>query len=226
MALILNIDTALETAVISICENDKVLSFTTNSNQKDHASFLHVAIKDLLQKAGLPINKLNAITVTSGPGSYTGIRVGMASAKGLCYALHIPLITINTLEVIALSAINQIQDNSALYCPMIDARRMEVFTAVYDADLKEIIQPASIILNESYLKELLKSNKIYFSGNGALKLKDIVINENAFYTDKGTGPGSMAKLAHEKFITSDFADVSYASPMYLKEFYTVQKAGT
>src|SRR5665647_1745116 len=147
MALILNIDTATESAIISISEKDKIIDSVTNSNQKDHASFLQPAIKNLLQKADLSINKLNAIAVTAGPGSYTGLRVGMASAKGLCYALKIPLITINTLEVMALSSLKQIHDPSALYCPMIDARRMEVFTAVYDHHLTEIIKPCSMILD-------------------------------------------------------------------------------
>ena len=222
MAIILNIDTATETAVISLSENEKVINFATNSTQKDHASFLHPAIKNLLQQANMPINKLNAVAVTSGPGSYTGLRVGMACAKGLCYALNIPLITINTLEVMALATINQVQDDLALYCPMIDARRMEVFTAVYDVNLKEIMTPASMILDESF-KELLKNNKIYFSGSGTLKLKDILINDNAFYPSAEITPNPLATLAFDQFIEKNFSEVGYASPVYLKEFYTIPK---
>src|SRR5687768_2649863 len=123
MALILNIDTATETAMVSLAENDSILSFAVNNNQKDHASFLHPAIQDIINKTNKTIGEVDAVAVTSGPGSYTGIRVGMAAAKGLCYALQKPLITLNTLEVIALSSIEKIKED-ALYCPMIDARRM------------------------------------------------------------------------------------------------------
>jgi tRNA threonylcarbamoyladenosine biosynthesis protein TsaB len=225
MALILNIDTATESAIISISEKDKIIDSVTNSNQKDHASFLQPAIKNLLQKADLSINKLNAIAVTAGPGSYTGLRVGMASAKGLCYALKIPMITINTLEVMALSSIKQIQDQSALYCPMIDARRMEVFTAVYDHHLTEIVKPCSMILDNGSFKDMLETNKIYFSGSGALKLKHILDNKNTIFIDNEMAPDAMAQLAYENYIKKNFANVSYASPVYLKEFYTPSKPG-
>lgn len=221
MALLLNIDTAIETATISISDNEKVIASFSNNNQKDHASFLQPSIKNLLQKVRLKINELNAIAVTSGPGSYTGLRVGMASAKGLCYALNIPLITINTLEVIGLSSINQAKDMRAFYCPMIDARRMEVFTAVYNYQLSEIIKPCSMILNEGDFNELLKTNKIYFSGSGAIKFKDITNNKDALFVIGEPTTNAMAQLSYQSFANKNFADVLYASPVYLKEFYTL-----
>ncbi|MBA2250622.1 MAG: tRNA (adenosine(37)-N6)-threonylcarbamoyltransferase complex dimerization subunit type 1 TsaB, partial [Chitinophagaceae bacterium] len=144
MALILNIDTCTENAIVSLANNDVIIGTMNNSNQKDHASFLHTAIKNLLDKSGILISQLNAIAVTAGPGSYTGIRVGMAAAKGLAYALQIPLISLNTLEVIAMCSIIQSENKDAFFCPMIDARRMEVFTAVYDQFLKEIIAPCAM----------------------------------------------------------------------------------
>lgn len=226
MAFLLNIDTATEIAMVSICENDKVIDSAINKNQKDHASFLQVAIKKLLQQNDLLINKLDAIAVTSGPGSYTGLRVGMASAKGFCYALNIPLITISTLEVMALSSIKQIQDASALYCPMIDARRMEVFTGVYDHQLTEIITPCSMIIDDTSFKNLLETNAIYFSGSGSIKLKEIIENKNAFFTDNEVTPGAMASLSYKNYTGNNFADVNYAAPVYLKEFYTHSKPGT
>ncbi len=219
MALIINIDTATETAVISLSEKDNIIDYVINSNQKDHASFLHPAIKNLFQNADLSILKLKAIAVTAGPGSYTGLRVGMAAAKGLCYALNIPLITINTLEVMALSSIKQIQDSSALYCPLIDARRMEVFTAVYDKQLIEILKPCSMILEEASFEEMLQTNKIYFSGSGAIKLKQLRDNYNAVFIDNAMDPNAMAQLANKYYTTKNFSDIKYASPMYLKEFY-------
>lgn len=221
MAILLNIDTAIETATISISDNEKVIASFSNNNQKDHASFLQPSIKNLLQKVRLKINELNAIAVTSGPGSYTGLRVGMASAKGLCYALNIPLITINTLEVIGLSSINREKDMHAFYCPMIDARRMEVFTAVYNYQLSEIIKPCSMILNEGDFNELLKTNKIYFSGSGAIKFKDITNNKDALFVIGEPTTNAMAQLSYQSFANKNFADVLYASPVYLKEFYTL-----
>jgi tRNA threonylcarbamoyladenosine biosynthesis protein TsaB len=225
MNLILNIDTATETAVISLSGKDNIIDAVINSNQKDHASFLHPAIKNLFQKANLPINKLNAIAVTAGPGSYTGLRVGMAAAKGLCYALNIPLIAISTLEVMALSSIKQIQDPSALYCPLIDARRMEVFTAIYDQHLTEIIMPCAMILEDGAFKNVLQTNKIYFSGSGAAKLKLILDNYDAVFINSAVQPNAMAQLAYKNFLTKTFANINYTSPVYLKEFYTPSEPG-
>ena len=223
MLLILNIDTATETATVSISEKGKIIDCVTNNNQKDHAFFLHPAIKNLFKKSGLPINKLNAIAVTAGPGSYTGLRVGMAAAKGLCYAFNIPLITVNTLEVMAQSSIIQLSDNSSLYCPLIDARRMEVFTAVYDHLLTEIIKPCSMILEGGSFEDMLQTNKIYFSGSGAPKLKKMLDDKNAIFIDNIMAPNAMAQLAYKDYIKKKFADISYASPLYLKEFYTPTK---
>jgi tRNA threonylcarbamoyladenosine biosynthesis protein TsaB len=221
MALILNIDTATEIATLSVSENNLVLGFSTNNNQKDHASFLQSAIKALLKKCDLQITELNAVAVTAGPGSYTGLRVGMASTKGLCYALNIPLITINTLEVMALAAINKIKDDTALYCPMIDAKRMEVFTAIYDHTLKDIVKPTAVILNDKLFEELLKKNKIYFSESGSLKFKMILKNENAIFLNNITMHEAIAHLSYTNYVNNIFSNVAYASPLYIKEFYTI-----
>jgi len=223
MAFILNIDTATETAIVSLSEEKTVLNFMTNSDQKDHASFLHPSIKNLLDKARLNMNKLDAVAVTAGPGSYTGLRVGMAAAKGLCYALNIPLITVSTLEVMALSTIREVKDGDALYCPLIDARRMEVFTAVYDFHLTEKINPCSLVLDDGSFRDLLKTATIYFSGSGSEKLKGILNDKNALFAGNEVIPDSMVELTHKKFRKKDFADVAYASPVYIKEFYTPAK---
>ena len=220
MALLLNIDTAIETAIISISDNEKVIASVTNNNQKDHASFLQPAIKKLLQTCNKKTNELNAVAVTSGPGSYTGLRVGMASAKGLCYALHIPMITINTLKVIALSAVKKIGDERGFYCPLIDAKRMEVFTAVYDHTLTEIIKPCSMILEDESFRDLLLKNKIYFSGSGASKLKSILDNKSAEFIGTESSAFSMAALSYKNYVAQHFANIASASPFYLKEFYT------
>lgn len=174
MPLLLNIDTATENATISISQNENVINFLGSSDQKHHASFLQPAIKQLLELNNFSIDQLDAISVTIGPGSYTGLRVGLASAKGLCYALNIPLIALGTLEVMALSVIKQNQKpESYLYCPMIDARRMEVFTALYDHNLNEIITPCSIDLKPKIFEKIVTEKKLYFL---AVALKNSLIS--------------------------------------------------
>lgn len=219
MSFILHIDTAAGTALISISENEKVIATLINDEQKKHASFVHPAIKLLLQQTGITPNTLNAVALTSGPGSYTGLRVGMAAAKGLCYALNIPLITLGTLEVMAKTLIDQVKDPSAFYCPMMDARRMEVFTAVYDHKLDEIIKPCALILEEAPFKELTKSHPVFFTGSGASKMQQFSI-KNIIELNNDRIPAAMALLADKKFNETDFADVAYSQPTYLKEFYS------
>lgn len=221
MALILYIDTATEIATVGISNNNEVLGSVTNTEQRDHAAFLQPAIRDLLKKTGITFIQVEAISVTAGPGSYTGLRVGLASAKGLCYALNIPLITLGTLEVMALSSIKHFKnDDSTLYCPMIDARRMEVFTAVYNNDMEEIVEPSAIILDEKFFSDLLKTKKIIFSGSGAVKLKSILTNDNADFSDNKILPEALAELSYKNFQISNFASISLAEPAYIKDFYT------
>src|SRR5882762_5440642 len=145
MALILNIDTATELASVSLSKEGQSLALLQNKDQKDHASWLHPAIEKMMQETGFRMQELDAVAVTAGPGSYTGLRVGMAAAKGFCYALNIPLITESTLKVMAFAAREQTEPEG-LYCPMIDARRMEVFTALYSTDLVEIIPATAMVI--------------------------------------------------------------------------------
>src|SRR6187431_295345 len=155
MALILNIDTAVDVASICLAKDGNVLSIARNESQKDHASWLHIAIKEIFEKNTLELGSVDAIAVTGGPGSYTGLRIGMATAKGICYALNKPLIALNTLHVMANAAKKEKAD---LLCPMIDARRMEVFTAMYSKDLQIVKEPAAIELNEKSFDEELSAN--------------------------------------------------------------------
>src|SRR5436190_1267780 len=162
MALILNIDTALDSAYISLAENAQGLGYALNETAKDHAAWIQPAIHKLIEESGLRIADLSAVGVSIGPGSYTGLRIGLSTAKGLCFALKIPLITINTLEIMTFSAINDIAahdpdlfSSNLFICPMIDARRMEVFTAVYNSSLAEIYEPHARILDALTFDELL-----------------------------------------------------------------------
>lgn len=216
MVHILNIHTATETAIINLMGDGEILGTFTNDETKQHASFLHTAISKLLQQHGIAIKNLDATGVTSGPGSYTGIRVGLATAKGLCYALKIPLITYNSLEVMAISASNFAKDNHAFYCPMIDARRMEVYTAIYNYQIEEITPPSAMILNENSFAEILNCHKIFFSGSGSNKFQQISKHTNAVFLHCGISTESLAKIAWKKYAKNDFENVPYARPLYIK----------
>jgi tRNA threonylcarbamoyladenosine biosynthesis protein TsaB len=223
MSLILNIDTAIDIAYISIAKDGEILAVASNTAQKDHGGFLQPAIEELLKKTGFPIKKLDAIAISAGPGSYTGLRVGMASAKGLCYALNKPLITIGTLEILAFAAkletSNASFSDTLLLCPMIDARRMEVYTAMYNLQLIPVLEPCAMIIDKnSFANMLLKSRILYF-GNGAKKWELICGNENALFIPVSNNPLAMSNLAHDKFNKNDFANLAYSEPLYIKEFF-------
>lgn len=223
MSLIINIDTALENAHVSIAEDGKVLQVLFNGLQKEHASFLHAAIQKLLKNTGIQLTKIDAVAVTAGPGSYTGLRVGLASAKGLCYALKKPLITLNTLEVLTVSVIQVLPhlDEQVLLCPMIDARRMEVFTAIYQKDLAIRLHPCALILDESSYSHELSHNKILFFGNGSDKWKATCRHPNAQFEKVSILPESMSKYAFTQFLRKNFTELAYSEPFYLKDFHVV-----
>ncbi|UAY51760.1 tRNA (adenosine(37)-N6)-threonylcarbamoyltransferase complex dimerization subunit type 1 TsaB [Ferruginibacter albus] len=224
MSLLLNIDTATETGCVSIAKDGNVLHTLLNEEQKNHASFLQPAIEQLFRQTGYTLKNIDAIAVTEGPGSYTGIRIGMSSAKGLCFALNKPLILINTLEILAQTVILQL-DNSTypddvLICPMIDARRMEVFTAVYDKTLKKNLAPNAMILTENSFINSLSNHPIIFTGSGSKKWKQICKNHHAFFDENVYNPHAMCHLSQEKFKHMIFADIAYSEPMYLKDVHT------
>jgi tRNA threonylcarbamoyladenosine biosynthesis protein TsaB len=228
MSLILNIDTATETAHVSISKDGIVLQDAINAEQKDHAAFVQPSIKNILQNAGIPIADIDAIAVTAGPGSYTGIRVGMASAKGLCYALGKPLIAINTLECMAMAAILKLSTTlnyeKKLLCPMIDARRMEVFTAIYGYSLNPVLDPCALVLENTTFDKYLDENPIVFFGNGSRKWKDICTHYNADFQDVSINSAAMSSLSFIKYSNKslDFADIAYTEPFYIKEFYSAK----
>ena len=224
--MILNIDTATEQASVCIARGGDVLRTIINDQQKDHAAWVQVAISTLLQQEGCTIKDVQAVAVTEGPGSYTGLRVGMATAKGLCYALQIPLITVNTLMVMAngvkmewLPLDNQSQ--AVFLCPMIDARRMEVFTAVYNEALQEIIAPQAMVLDAFSYKDALNSYPLLCFGSGCSKWKVISRYPNIqFINGQIDMAKSLAKLATGLHLQQKYADLAYAEPVYLKEFYS------
>ena len=216
MSLILNIDTALETAAVCLARDGEVVNAMINSVQSDHAAWLHPAIADLLKQNGNSIDELDAVAVSIGPGSYTGLRVGLAAAKGFCFALKIPLITVKTLEIMAYTVKDQA---TGLIAPLIDARRMEVFAAVYDKELNERIAPHALVLDEHSFGSILVLNKILFCGSGSRKLQTVLSHSNASIIEMGVTHYSLAKMSYKYFLTKRFADVAYIEPMYLKDFH-------
>ena len=217
---ILQINTAFNEASIGIGFNGKLVDESINSTQQEHAGFLQPAIQELCKRTGIGLKTLAAVSVMNGPGSYTGLRVGLSAAKGICYALKIPLICINTLDWIAFG---NLSDNIDLVCPMIDARRMEVFTGLYSREMNRILEPSALVLDElSYATELVEK-RIGFVGNGAAKWKDICHNPNAFFPLAVHHSDHFAAMSLTHYQNKQFADLAYAEPFYTKEFFNTQK---
>jgi tRNA threonylcarbamoyladenosine biosynthesis protein TsaB len=220
VSIILNIDTAVQTSSICLAENGKPVAVKINPSQKDAASWLHVAIRELSAEINFELFQADAIAVSEGPGSYTGLRVGMATAKGLCYALNKPLIAINTLQMMAFSAREYCK---GFLCPMIDARRMEVFTAVFNQNLETVLPYTNMVLNENSFDELLQKNTITFFGNGSMKFQQFMQNPQALFASVETNASSMAKLSYKKFLAQELTNLAYSQPFYGKDFYSSVK---
>ena len=216
MSLILTIETAVAGGSICLADGEQLIGFSETTEQKETASWLQPAIQELMKEQGVSFKQLSAIAVSAGPGSYTGLRVGMASAKGLCYALNIPLITINTLQLMAAAALPA----NTLLCPMIDARRMEVFTAIYNSALEEVLPTAPVVLDETSFRVMLEGSPITFFGNGSAKFEAIVQHPNALFRQVNATAKNGVSLAHKAFNEKVFADLAYTEPQYGKAFFS------
>ncbi|MDR2841163.1 MAG: tRNA (adenosine(37)-N6)-threonylcarbamoyltransferase complex dimerization subunit type 1 TsaB [Paludibacter sp.] len=218
--IILNIETALTTCSVALSKDNNCIFYKENSQGMNHAALLSVFIQEAIDFLKTTQEKISAVAVSSGPGSYTGLRIGVSTAKGLCYALDIPLIAVNTLEIIAKKVIdNSNYTENILFCPMIDARRMEVYTALFSRQLDYIEPISSTIIDENSFSEILETRKIVFFGNGAAKCKDIISNENAVFIDGiDACAEKMIYFSQKAFEQKKFEDVAYFEPFYLKEF--------
>jgi tRNA threonylcarbamoyladenosine biosynthesis protein TsaB len=218
LAFILNIETATTVCSVSISENDTLLAVNEIDNGFTHTENLHVFIKELLTQINLKPTDLNAIAVSKGPGSYTGLRIGVSAAKGLCYALNIPLISINTLQVMA----NCIEDGNenSFYCPMLDARRMEVYTTLLDSSLNEVLPTEALIVDEQSIEKFKNYSSIYFFGDGMPKCKEVLnhLPNTLFIENIKPSAKNMINLSYKKFKEKHFEDVAYFEPFYLKDF--------
>ena len=220
--IILHIETSTNICSVAVSENGQCLFSKSDSEGMNHAALLSVFIAEAMEFLKSTSKKPDAVAVSSGPGSYTGLRIGVSTAKGLCYGLDIPLIAVSTLEVLTANAL-QITETTAnsLFCPMIDARRMEVYAAIYNQE--GIIQReiSADIIDENSYSEILERHIVYFFGNGAEKCKATLTHVNARFID-GMYPlaENMIILAEKAYNENKFVDVAYFEPFYLKEFYT------
>lgn len=223
MAILLYIDTAGEKAMVGLSNDAQLLALEENTQSNTHASFVQVSIEKILNTAAIKIQAIDAVVVTMGPGSYTGLRVGLASAKGIAYALNKPLIGISTLALLAHQAVkSQICIDHAIdmqIFSMIDAKRMEVFGALYNTNLEVIIPEQAIILDEIYIENILAKGPLVCIGNGVTKTKTLVKHSNLFFIDENYTIDNFIQLALLKLNNKQFENIAYSSPSYLKDFY-------
>ncbi|MDT0647898.1 tRNA (adenosine(37)-N6)-threonylcarbamoyltransferase complex dimerization subunit type 1 TsaB [Zunongwangia sp. F260] len=216
MAIILCIETATTNCSVAIAKEGVVLALKEdNSDKYSHAEKLHVFIEEILKENGLENKDLDAVAISKGPGSYTGLRIGVSAAKGLCFSLDIPLISVPTLTSLA----HQVKTNEGLIIPLLDARRMEVYSAVFNKNYEQIRETKAEILDEDSYRSYLETQKIYFIGNGVEKFQKICAHPNAVFIDgKLPSAREITSLANYKFKIIDMEDVAYFEPYYLKDF--------
>jgi len=225
MSLILAIETATEVCSVSLTHNGKLAAIRESAGSNEHSKLLTPFINEVVLESGFNLNEINAVAVSMGPGSYTGLRIGVSAAKGLCFSLDIPLIAISTLKALTYKVLNDEifqlqQDNKTLYCPMIDARRMEVYTALFDNQLNEKKPAEALVIDDKSFADETKNHQLFIFGNGASKCrsalnhnKNITVIENVI-----PSAAAVAALAEMKFSTDDFVDTAYFEPFYLKDF--------
>lgn len=224
MAIFLHIESSSTVCSVCLSEDQKILGLKEIDNGYTHAENLHVFIYDLLNSCSILPKQLHAISVSSGPGSYTGLRIGFSAAKGLCFALKIPLITIDTLKILSVEAKNKIS-SPGLLCPMIDAKRMEVYSALFDFDLNTILPSQPVIVDESNIDFFQSNQPIYFFGDGMNKSKELFskqIEKAHFIENIKASSKNMIQLAFEKYIENQFENIAYSEPNYLKDFFCTQ----
>jgi tRNA threonylcarbamoyladenosine biosynthesis protein TsaB len=220
---LLHIDTTGETALIGLSIQDQIIVEVSNQASQQHASFVQTSIQSICKEHSFDLNQLDGIVVTLGPGSYTGMRVGLASAKGIAYALDKPLIGLSSLALLAKAANKQIDKTSTSYrlFSMIDARRMEIFGSIYDCNEQALTEEQAIVLDTPYLSSLVKKGKIYCVGSGALKVGQILVDEQIQVLNCQYSVVEMLEMALIKWEKQDFEDLAYIGPSYIKEVYTI-----
>lgn len=227
MALILNIETSTTVCSVCISKDGKVLSFRESNDEKTHAKLLTVFIDEIVKEQNIKFDDFDAVAVSMGPGSYTGLRIGVSTAKGLCYAKDLPLIAINTLQAMANGVAQKIKNGeieindfeNSILVPMIDARRMEVYSSFFNSKIETIREIKAEIIDETSYQEILENKQMIFFGDGSEKIKNTVKHKNAiFINDINTSSLPMADIAEKAYRNSEFKDIAYFEPFYLKDF--------
>lgn len=222
MATILHLETATTNCSVSIATDGKMLVLKENNAANySHSEQLHVYIKEALEEASLLFSDLAAVAISKGPGSYTGLRIGVSAAKGLCFSLDIPLISVLTLQSMA----HQVDLKSGeLVIPVLDARRMEVYSCVYDASYKEVRETRAEIIEEASFSEFVSESKVYIIGSGAEKIRGVLEHPNFIFNESVVPSAKdMIQIALQKYQSNEFEDVAYFEPYYLKDFVLQQK---
>lgn len=226
MAVILNIETSTEVCSVALAKNGESLFEKENNQDMNHSGLLTVFIGQIFEENNLSIKNIDAVAVSKGPGSYTGLRIGVSVAKGLCYALEKPLIALNTLDIMAHYTARNLNSyitpgagNNVMLCPMIDARRMEVYTALYNSCGETVKPVGAEIIDEKSFSEYFPNNKIMFFGNGAEKCRNHIVHPNAIFSGPlKTSARFMQTMAEIKFNKNEFENTAYFEPFYLKNF--------
>ncbi len=224
--LILNIETATRICSVALSKGENLLSLRESNEDRSHGALLTVFMKEVLEETGTDPGSIDAIAVSKGPGSYTGLRIGVSATKGFAYARNIPVIGIVTLKSLTIAAMEQAgvrefikAHDDLLFCPMIDARRMEVFTAIYDLDLNEINPVNAKIIDEDSFREILDEKPVMFFGDGAEKVKEVLKHDNAHFQEHIFPSAKfMIPLSIKAFLKKAFEDTAYFEPFYLKDF--------
>ena len=220
MAVIVNIETATKVCSVSLSKDSELISIRESIIENSHSGQITVFVEEVLQESGISINNVDAFSVSKGPGSYTGLRIGVSTAKGFCFALDKPLISVGTLDSMTNGLISlNIFKESVLFCPMIDARRMEVYCAVFNHDKKMILPVSAEIIDNQSFSEFLTNSEIVFFGDGDDKCKQILNSENAmFYDDFNASSKHMITIAEKEYQKKNFENIISFEPFYLKDF--------
>jgi len=219
LTYILNIETATKNCSVSLSRNGELIAIKElNNGNYSHAEVLHSFVNEVVNESGISLSDLSAVAISKGPGSYTGLRIGVSAAKGLCFALDIPLISINTLASLA----HGLTIKSGKIVSMLDARRMEVYSAVFEKDFIQVRETKAEIIDGNSFLEYLDKGTVYFVGDGAEKCKDVITHDNAVFSEEQfPSAKEMCSLAYDKYKKNDIEDVAYFEPFYLKDFIVI-----
>ena len=224
MADILLIESTAKVCSVGLGREGEIAALIEHEVENSHSTVLTSLIQEVCTQAETSVAEVDAIAVSAGPGSYTGLRIGVSTAKGLCYGLNKPLVAVDTLQAMASAVAGETGNQEALYCPLLDARRMEVYTGIYDFAGRCELDPQALIIDNNPFMQFLEDREVYFFGSGADKCRELLDHKHSrFEIQARPSARHMAKLANNRFIINELEDVAYFEPRYIKAFYTPVK---